>query len=189
MNPRNALAAPLTTASVERIRDALPEAASDLRLNLQSVLAEGVLTPVQRWGVALACAHASRDADLVHALTQSARDENIDVAALEATLDDARAAAALMAMNNVYYRFRHLVGKPSYSQIPARLRMQRIARTKGPKLDFELFCIAVSAVLGCETCIRSHEEVLRTGGVTEAAIHDAIRIAATIHGVAVALSS
>lgn len=178
------------SASLDRIRDALPEAAADLRLNIQSVLGEGnALTPVQRWGVAIACAHASREPDLVRALAGSAREQGIDPAALEAALDDARAAAALMGMNNVYYRFRHLVAKEGYSQMPARLRMQRIGRTKGPKLDFELFCLAVSAIGNCETCIRSHEEVLRKGDVSEATVHDAVRIAATVHGVAVALST
>ena len=178
------------TVTLDRIRDALPEAAADLRLNIQSVLGEGTaLTPVQRWGVAIACAHATRDADLVRALAGSARQQGIDEAAMDAALDDARAAAALMGMNNVYYRFRHLVGKESYSQMPARLRMQRIGRTKGPKLDFELFCLAVSAIGNCETCIRSHEEVLRKGDVSESTIHDAVRIAATVHGVAVALST
>lgn len=174
---------------LEQIREALPEAASDLRLNVQSVLGDGALSPLQRWGVAIACAHASRDARLVQALTVSARQQGIDPAALEAALDDARAASALMGMNNVYYRFRHMVGKPGYAQLPARLRMQRIARTKGEKLDFELFCLAVSAINGCEVCIRSHEEVLRKGELSEAAIHDAVRIAATVNGVAVALAT
>ncbi len=176
-------------ANLESIRDALPEAASDLRLNLQSVLGDGALTAGQRWGVAIAGAHASREPALVSALSVSAREAGIAPEALEAALDDARAAAALMGMNNVYYRFRHMIGKPGYSQLPARLRMQRIARTKGPKLDFELFCLAVSAIHGCEACVRSHEAVLREGEVSEAAIHDAVRIAATVHGTAVALAT
>ena len=71
-------------------------------------------------------------------------------------LNAVKIAAALMAMNNVYYRFRHLVGKPEYAQLPARLRMQRIAKPATNKLDFELFCLAVSAINNCETCIRSH---------------------------------
>lgn len=190
MSPRDedVVAPPEVSATLERIRDALPDAASDLRLNLQSVLGEGALSVAQRWGVAIACAYASRDEDLVRALLGSAR-AALEPALFESVADDARAAAALMAMNNVYYRFRHLVGKPSYGQMPARLRMQRIARTKGPKLDFELFCLAVSAIGACEVCIRSHEEVLRRGGVSEAAVHDAVRIAATVHGVAIALST
>ena len=177
----------IETSSLDRIRDALPEAASDLRLNIQSVLGDGgTLSPLQRIAVAIACARTSRDPELVQALVAHARSQGLDEASLDAALDDARAAAALMGMNNVYYRFRHLVGRESYSQMPARLRMQRIARTKGPKLDFELYCLAVSAIGNCEICIRSHEEVLRNGGMSEAAIHDAVRIAATIHGLAVA---
>jgi len=102
-------------------------------------------------------------------------------------IDDALAAAAMMAMNNVYYRFRHLVGKPSYSQMPARLRMQRIARPATNKADFELFCLAVSAINGCEMCITSHEDVVIKAALSEDQVHDAVRIAAVVTAAAVAL--
>jgi alkyl hydroperoxide reductase subunit D len=104
-----------------------------------------------------------------------------------AVIDDARAAAALMAMNTVYYRFRHLIGKQSYGQLPARLRMNRLVKPATSKTDFELYSLAVSAINGCEVCIRSHEEVVRAGGLTEEQVHDAVRIAATMHAAAVAL--
>ena len=104
-------------------------------------------------------------------------------AGLEATvLDDAKAAAALMGMNNVLYRFRHLVGKPEYAQKPARLRMNRIVKPAGSKLDFELMCLAVSAIHGCEVCIQSHEKVVVEGGLGSDQVFDAVRVAATIHG-------
>lgn len=173
---------------LDAVREALPEAAIDLRINLQSVLGEGALSPLQRWAVAVACAHASRAPDLARALAASARIAcGADADALEAALDDALAAAALMAMNNVYYRFRHLSKNAVHRQLPARLRMQRLVRTRGTRSDFELFCLAVSAIGGCEACIRAHEEVLERAGVGVTAIHDAIRIAATVHGVAAAL--
>jgi alkyl hydroperoxide reductase subunit D len=92
-----------------------------------------------------------------------------------------------MAMNNVYYRFRHMVGKPSYEAKPARLRMQRIAKPATNKADFELFCLAVSAINGCEVCIRSHEAVVIDGGLTEDQVVDAVRIAAVVNAAAVAL--
>jgi alkyl hydroperoxide reductase subunit D len=92
-----------------------------------------------------------------------------------------------MAMNNVYYRFRHMVGKPAYSQKPARLRMQRIAQPLTSKVDFELFCLAVSAVNGCEACVKSHEQVVIEGGLGEEHVHDAVRIAAVVNAAAVAL--
>jgi alkyl hydroperoxide reductase subunit D len=168
--------------TTEALRVTIPDLAKDIRLNLQSVLQPGALTPAQRWGVAIASAVAARNVALRDALIADAGAEiSPDV------IDDAIAAAALMAMNNVYYRFRHLVGKPSYSQMPARLRMQRIARPLTNKADFELFCLAVSAINGCEMCIRSHEEVVLQGGLSEEQVHDAVRIAATVNAAALAV--
>jgi alkyl hydroperoxide reductase subunit D len=169
-------------SALEQLRDAIPEPARDIKLNLQSVLQPGSLSPAQRWGVAIASAVATRNARLRDALIADARAE---VSA--EVVDDAMAAAALMAMNNVYYRFRHMVGKESYSQMPARLRMQRIARPATNKADFELFCLAVSAINGCEACIRSHEAVVLQGGLSEEQVHDSVRIAATINAAAVAI--
>lgn len=170
--------------ALEEVRSVLPEAAKDIRLNLQSVLEGGTLTEAQRWGVAAACAIAARNPRLRDAVLQDARAH-----ASEAVIEDARAAAVLMGMNNVYYRFRHMVGKPSYAQKPARLRMQRIAQPLTGKADFELFCLAVSAVNGCEACLQSHEKVVLEGGLTEEHVNDAVRIAAVVHGAAVALES
>ena len=172
----------MTMSAVEALRIAIPDVAKDIKLNLQSVLQPGALTPAQRWGVAIASAVATRNTPLRDAvISDAAAEVGADV------IDDAVAAAALMAMNNVYYRFRHLVGKPSYSQMPARLRMQRIAKPVTNKADFELFCLAVSAINGCEMCIRSHEDVVLKGGVTEEQVHDAIRIAATLNAAALSI--
>ena len=169
-------------SAVEALRTTIPDVAKDIRLNLQSVLQPGSLTAAQRWGVAIASAVATRNAALRDAvIADGGAEVGADV------IDDAIAAAALMAMNNVYYRFRHLVGKPSYSQMPARLRMQRIAKPLTNKADFELFCLAVSAINGCETCIRSHEEVVLKGGLSEEQVHDAVRIAATVSAAALSL--
>ena len=170
------------TNSVEALRTTIPDVAKDIKLNLQSVLQPGALTPAQRWGVAIASAVAARNVALRDALIADAASE-----VGGEVIDDAVAAAALMAMNNVYYRFRHLVGKPSYSQMPARLRMQRIAKPLTNKADFELFCLAVSAINGCEMCIRSHEEVVLKGGLTEEQVHDAVRIAATVNAAALSI--
>lgn len=168
--------------SVDAIRAALPEPAKDIKLNLQAVLQGGSLSPAQRWGVAIASAVAARSPVLRDALIADARGE-VDATVVE----DALAAAALMSMNNVYYRFRHLVGKPTYSEKPARLRMNRLAKPAASKLDFELFALAVSAINGCETCMRAHESVVVNGGLTEDHVHDAVRIAATVAATAVAL--
>ena len=169
-------------AALDAIRDAIPEPARDVRLNLQAVLQPGTLSAAQRWGVAIACAAAARSPALRDALIADAAAE-VDAA----VVDDALAAAALMAMNNVYYRFRHMVGKPAYGEKPARLRMNRLVKPATNKVDFELFSLAVSAVNGCELCVRSHEQVVTAGGVTEDQVHDAVRVAAVVNAAAVAL--
>ena len=168
--------------SIESVRAKLPEAARDVKLNLQSVLQQSHLSPAQLWGTAVACAIAVRNPELRDAVLADA----IAVVG-PAVVDDAQAAAVLMAMNNIYYRFRHVIGKESYSQKPARLRMQRLARPASNKIDFELFCLAVSAINGCEACVRSHEQVVLAGGLNEDHVHDVIRIAAIIHATAVGL--
>jgi len=168
--------------NVQKIREALPEAAKDLKLNLSNVLEQGSLSEGQRWAIALATAIATRHAGLIEAISLDGASK-----VSPEQLDDAKAAAALMGMNNVFYRFRHFMGRDEYEQAPARLRMQRIGKPASSKAEFELYCLAVSAVHGCEMCVTSHEKVVREGGMTVDNVVDAVRIAATIHGIANAL--
>jgi alkyl hydroperoxide reductase subunit D len=168
--------------AIDRLRETLPPNAKDIQLNLSSVLQGGALDDAQRWGVAVASAIAARSRALREAILSDAATKITD-----AVVDDAKAAAALMAMNNVYYRFRHVIEKDSYRAKPARLRMNRLAQPRTDKATFELMCLAVSAINGCETCVRSHEHSVVEGGLTEEHVHDAVRIAATIFAAAIAL--
>jgi alkyl hydroperoxide reductase subunit D len=168
--------------ALDALRAAIPEAARDIRLNISAVMKGGALSDAQRWGVAVASAIAARNPRLSEAvLADAARAVPPEV------VEDARAAAALMAMSNVYYRFRHMVGKPIYAEKPAGLRMNRLVQPAGSKVDFELFALAVSAINGCEACVRAHEKVVTDGGLTPDHVNDAVRIAATMMAAAVAL--
>jgi len=168
--------------NLDAIRDSIPDYARDLKLNLGSVLAPAGapgLSEKQIWAVAVASAIASRNTEFARKI------EALAVAHLdEAHLTAARAAAAVMGMNNIYYRFLHLVEEPEYAQMPARLRMNVIGNPGIDKLDFELVSLAVSAVNGCGMCIVAHEKQLRKHEVSREAIQSAVRIAATIHAVA-----
>jgi lipoyl-dependent peroxiredoxin subunit D len=168
--------------TLETLRDALPDYARDLKLNLGSVLttagAPGLTEP-QIWAVALSAAAASRNSAFTREFEQLAA-AHLDAAHVQA----AHAAAAIMGMNNVYYRFLHLVEDEQYKQMPARLRMNIIANPGIDKFDFELLSLAVSAINGCGTCVVAHERQLRQHGVSREAIQSAVRIAATVHAVA-----
>lgn len=170
--------------ALEQLRSAIPDAAKDVRLNLQAVLRGGSLSEPQRWGVATAAAVAARHPRLREAVLAAAA-----AASGSAVVEDAKAAAALMAMNNVYYRFRHMVGKPVYREKPAGLRMNRIMQPATNRTDFELMALSVSAINGCEMCVRAHEKTVTEGGLTPDQVNDAVRIAATIYAAAVALEA
>ncbi|HEX3845197.1 MAG TPA: carboxymuconolactone decarboxylase family protein [Steroidobacteraceae bacterium] len=168
--------------TLDTLRDSLPDYARDLKLNLGSVLsipgAPG-LTERQIWAVALGAAQASRNPAFAAAIGELA------AAHLDAPYQTgARAAAAIMGMNNIYYRFLHLVDDPEYARMPARLRMNVIANPGIDKVDFELISLAVSAINGCGTCVASHERQVRQHGLPREAVQSAVRIAATVHAVA-----
>jgi len=154
-----------------------------IRLNLGSVLTpQGApgLTEKQIALIAVATAIAARNVAFARAVEDWSRDR-LD----ETSIAGARAAAAIMGMNNVYYRFLHLVEDEEYGTMPARLRMNVIGSPGIDRLDFELLSLAVSAVNGCGLCITSHERKLREEGASREAVQSAVRIAAVIHAAAV----
>jgi len=172
--------------SLKEFSDALPDYAKDIRLNLGSLLGDQTLGDQRKYGLLLACAHGSGYKPIVEAAeTECAPHLSAEAA------NAARAAAAVMAMNNVYYRFVHLSSNQEYGQMPAKLRMNVIGSPGIEKVDFELFSLAVSAMNGCGLCIDSHEKVLRQHNVGADIIQSAARVgaviqaAATVHATAV----
>lgn len=169
--------------SLTDIRNALPDYARDLKLNLDSVLSDAGSPGIdgkQIRAVALASAIASRHAPLVAAIEAFAAEQ---LSAEE--LDGARAAAAIMAMNNIYYRATHLIENDEYATLRAGLRMNVMASPGIDKLGFELASLAVSAINGCGMCMASHEKTLRKHEVSAQGVQSALKIAAVIHAVAV----
>jgi alkyl hydroperoxide reductase subunit D len=170
--------------SVESLKERLPDYARDLKLNLSSIATEPGLTEQQRWGAMLASALASREATVITAITHEAS-QHLSPEAMTA----AKTAASIMAMNNIYYRFLHLVSQPDYKTMPARLRMNALSKPGVDKADFELWSLAVSAINGCGMCLEAHEHEVRKAGLGTAAIQNAVRIAAVIHAVSVTLEN
>ncbi|MEZ0243514.1 MAG: carboxymuconolactone decarboxylase family protein [Sphingomonas sp.] len=165
--------------SLKAFADTLPDFAKDIRLNAGSLVNDQTLGDQRKYGLLLACAHGTGYKPLVDAIEAEVEGKLTPEAA-----NAARAAAAVMAMNNVYYRFTHLASNDEYSRMPARLRMNVIGAPGIDKADFELFCLAVSAMNGCGMCIDAHEKVLKQHGVTAQVIQDSVRYGAVLKAVA-----
>ena len=165
--------------SLKQFAEALPDYAKDIRLNLGSILSDQLMPQERKFGLLLASAHGSGHKPLVEAAESDVEGK------LSAEVSNAaRGAAAVMAMNNVYYRFVHLVGNPEYGKMPAGLRMNIIGSHGIAKEEFELMSLAVSAMNGCGMCIESHERILLEQGVKPHIIQSAVRIAAVMSALA-----
>ena len=169
--------------SLDALRERLPAYAKDLSLNLSSLASETVLSDTQKWGTFVASAYAVGQSDVIKAVTAAAAAAGLSDQALTA----AKAAAAIMGMNNVYYRALHLMKNPEYRTLPAKLRMNVLGTPGAPKEEFELWSLAVSAVNGCGMCLDAHEAELRQHAVTNVQVQAALRIASTVNAVSAVL--
>ena len=133
-------------------------------------------------GIALASAFATKNSSIVESILAEVTDY-----LTEPEMNAAKSAATIMAMNNIYYRFIHLVNDKSFSTMPAKLRMNVIGSPGIDKVNFELNCLAVSAINGCGMCIEAHTHELTKAGVSKLAIQSSVRIASVLNAAAIGL--
>ena len=162
--------------SLDALREALPDYAKDMKLNLGSLATETHLSDQQKWGCFLASAYAVGVGPVVRAF-----DLEAEARLTPEAISAAKAAAAIMGMNNVYYRALHLMKNQEYATLRAGLRMNILGNPGVDKIDFELWSLAVSAINGCGMCLDSHEEELRKRGASNIQIQAALRIASVVH--------
>jgi len=165
--------------SIEQYIDQLGDYAKDVRINLKNLLTEegaAGLSKKQIFGTALSCAYSTQNLNLVNAILEESKGTLED-----AELNAAKAASTIMAMNNIYYRTMHLAENDELKKLPAKLRMTVIGNPGIPKADFELYCLAISAMAGCGACINSHAHEVGKAGVPLEGIQSAVRIASVVN--------
>jgi alkyl hydroperoxide reductase subunit D len=166
---------------IAALRAQLPAYAKDIGTNLSVLAEETLLSDQAKWGCFVASACAVGEPETLAAINVAAREAGLSAEAFDA----ARTAAAIMAMNNVYFRALHLMEAPEYKALPSRLRMNRLAHHPGvDTVDYELWCVAVSAINACGACLDDHEAALRARGVQPIQVQAALRIAAVVNAVA-----
>ncbi len=163
------------------IKERMPEYAKDIRLNLDGAIARSSLAPEDALGVALAAAVAARSPELVAAFKAA-----IPGAEGHAALT----AAALMAMNNVWYPFVEMAGDDELKTMRAELRMNAYATSGGvSKLKFEAYAFSASIVGKCHFCVKSHHDLLKKEGMSTQQLRDIGRIAAVVNAAAQVLTA
>ncbi len=148
----------------------------DLKLNLKAVLKSAHINARDAALLALSAAANQKNDVLLGHFTGLAMQEG----AAPEEIAEAVACASLLAANNVLYRFRHFAGKEKYNELRPSLRMNIMMNPATGKELFELMSLAVSALNGCEQCVKSHEASLIGLGTTEERVWDAIRIASVV---------
>ncbi len=161
--------------SLENIKNAIPDYAKDIKLNISGLANEETLSAQQFWGSMVACALAGGN-EMVIANVVAEASAQLSAEAMNA----AKAAASIMAMNNVYYKFVGMSANAEYKTMPAKLRMNVIGNPGVDKGDFELWSLAVSAMNGCKYCVDAHEHQLKGHGIDATKIQTAVRIASVM---------
>lgn len=170
--------------SLDALKAALPDYARDLRRNLDAVVEHGGLGQQRLWGTVLACAIAARSARVLRELAPEAG-ARLSPEAFTA----AKSAAAVMAVNNVFHRTRHLLSDPAYGELRTGLRMTAIGHPGVTKADVEFWSFAVSAINACGLCLDAHERALRRLEVDRETIQEGIKIASVIQALATTLDA
>lgn len=165
-----------TNATLQNLGNADSKYLRDLKLNVKAVLTSENLSAKETNLLALAVTTNNNIEILSTAFASKAKENG----ATDAEIADAQACASLLSANNVLYRFRHFTEKEVYNNAPARLRMNIMMNPVLGKEFFELVSLAVSAVNGCEMCVKSHEQSVLHAGSTELRVWDAIRLASII---------
>ncbi len=172
--------------SLDTLKDLVKDYGKDIRINIESVLsAEGSpgLTETQIYGTFLASAYATKSLSLKELAEEIARGQ-----LGPEEIEGVKAAATIMGMNNIYYRYLHLLeGQEGLKKLPAKLRMSVIGKPGVEKINFEIYSLAVSAISGCGMCINAHVDELKSRGLEDLGIQSTIRIAAVTNAVAQAL--
>lgn len=165
-----------TNSTLQQLASGESKYLRDLKMNVKAVLSSEHLNLKEAYLMALAIVTNNNNELLVNSFSAKAKENG----ATEAEVAEAMACASLLSANNVFYRFRHFVEKEAYNNAPARLRMNIMMSPVLGKEFFELVSLAVSAVNGCEMCVKSHEASVLAAGSNESRVWDAIRIASVI---------
>lgn len=168
---------------VDVVNDTGTQIAKDLKINLERLTTDGNLTQQEAYLTLLSLGASLDFKKLVQVSQEKLRTFDFN----DEQIREAQESAAIMAMLNMYYRFKHMLKDGQGAEAEERykqtgLRMMSLGKPVLGKQTFEMMSFAVSVLNGCESCINAHEIALRGLGVEANKIHDLARLAAVVKG-------
>jgi alkyl hydroperoxide reductase subunit D len=150
----------------------------DLKINTLNALKFQHLTEKESILIFLAVAINQNNRLLIDKLIEKAKKLTIS----DNEIAEIFSLVSLLNINNVYYRFRHFIEKDFYNLANPGIKMSIMMNPLLGKELFELLSLCVSAINGCEMCVKSHEASVIQHGASQEKIHDAIRATAIVKG-------
>ncbi len=150
----------------------------DLKINTLNAFKFQNLSEKESTLIFLSVAINQNNALLISKLTEKAKALGVN----EQEIAEVFSLVSLLNINNVYYRFRHFIEKEYYNLANPGIKMTIMLNPLLGKELFELLSLCVSALNGCEMCVKSHEQSVIQHGATQEKIHDAIRATSIAKG-------
>ncbi|SJZ67913.1 carboxymuconolactone decarboxylase family protein [Sediminibacterium ginsengisoli] len=173
------------SANAQTLLDVDARYIKDLKINVSNVLSNAqYLSRKESLLLAYSVAVNEKFDLLKDSFSKQAR----EAGATEAELAEIVACTSLMNTNNVFYRFRHFMGKDFYSNQQAGIKMSIMMNPVLGKEFFELVSLVVSSINGCEMCVTSHEQSVLKHGSSESRVFEAVKLGAVIKGLITVLS-
>ena len=163
---------------VEMLKASLSDYASELAKNIESVMTDQVLDPVDAHACALAAALAAGNGELAFEISMSneLRGNDIREAVAKAVLFE-KSTASYVAYTHAAQSERLIVDSSGFST--------NDFTTNGGTTpeQFILFCFVAAIVNQCDASIRNNISMLKNYGVAQGSIQSAARIASVIPSV------
>ena len=153
----------------------------DLRTNVTNALQAVTLVKKEAFLLAFGAAVNEKHTILQKAFETLSRSEG----ATDEEIAEVGSCTSLVNANNVYYRFTETLSNEYYDSAPSGIRTNILSNTILGKEFSELLSLVISALNGCQMCLRNHERVLTGHGTNKQRILDAVRVGSVIRSLAV----